>query len=338
MHTTFKLSFAMLATVALSACGGGGGSASGSNTGAPTVGDFFSYQGNYTLQRVGGNPNTAPTGWSTEVTTSVNNNVILAYSNVSEDPSNLKSDSVNSTDGYFLSAHYGNCDETVSPGPYGRPPQLTLSSSWDNSNTKTTTCTGEDPRKVQRTSKGSVVGSESVTIQAGTFTAFKIQSVSTSTTTGTTGYNYTSTATRWVDSISGADLKSVTHGVMVYSNPDYAKYNYNSDSSLELIGYAHAASGRQKLNVERFGGPWQGTFSGTYNGTCSGEIWSDGTLDAFCGGFNVHGKIDANGKINFSQSDAGRPAFSSTSSTPLKLEGTWQDGSGGSGTWTMNHL
>ena len=92
--------------------------------------------------------------------------------------------------------------------------------------------------------------------------------------------------------------------------------------------------------MERFGGPWQGTFSGSYSGTCSGEIWPDGTLDAMCGGgqFNVHGLIDANGKIKFAQGAATVPVFAVTSSSPLKLEGAWQDSSGASGTCVLNHL
>lgn len=148
--------------------------------------------------------------------------------------------------------------------------------------------------------------------------------------------------TCWRDTITGLELKCNIAASSTSAVAGAAPVT--STSTSELGGYAKASVGRQRLNIERFGGKWQVWFTGTSNGVCDVTIASGGAISGTCTNnygmdFGIAGSVAANGTATFNLTEGGTsgPGFSGSFESPLKIAGTWSAGTD-NGTWYMLHL
>jgi hypothetical protein len=219
---------------------------------------------------------------------------------------------------------------------------VTAALTWDNHAVLTCTASYETIKYDLR-SQGSFVAFESVTVAAGNFDAVKLHYLETQTSLTTTTLT---DFTEWRDMASGVllkrvELKSVKPDIVnVAINPDQPiYYRYTT----ELAGYTHAASGRQKANLQRYAGAWSGAYAGGGSGNCNMVISDAGRVSGQCGGagssaMTIAGTIDAQGVATFNlQADGvAGPVFSGTFASPLAVTGIWSS-PGFTGTWQMTH-
>lgn len=327
----------------LTACGGGGGGTqTAANTPAApstyklskhTVADFES-QLVTPIATSAGTPVAAPY-WETAVTTTANADGSYTQARV-YDARYVRTYADFSADGGRKTSANG-CNFIYTPGFVKVPETLTLGQSWETNTTRT--CVDSSTENTAITSKGSVVAIEPVTVAAGTFNALKtVTTVTYRSSISTT----VAQETCWRDTITGFNLKC---DLASTNTPvDIAKVPTKQASTTELGGYAQAATGRQKLNVERFAGRWQVWFTGTSNGICSVIITKTGGVSGTCNnnfgfGFDIAGTVDPRGTAQFNLRDIGAtgPGFSGSFESPLKISGTWSAGTD-NGTWYMLHL
>jgi hypothetical protein len=338
--------FAITLAGLLSACGGGaGGGDSGNGTpvaladpGAATVGDFYSRKGTGFYTDATGFRSVSDPYLETTVTRAADATGSVQEASIVYDGTGFdRVERTYSPYGSWLTGHQGTCDARNLSPEYGPPRKLGITTSWDTAATSTVQCANSPLRTYQDSQKGAVIATESITVAAGTFETYKLTYVMVR---KTDTYTKTSNVTEWRDVITGAGIKSITTGKTVFVTNVQSNYTYEASS--ELQGFSHARTARQRLNVERFAGPWSGNYVGASSGTCHGQISPQGSLDAACGGgaFMVHGQIDASGKVDFALNAGGQsgPVFSGKFDAPLKIEGLWTNGAGGSGTWNLNHL
>lgn len=334
----------LVAVTTLAACGGGGGSGStdAPGTSAPrtyslgkqTVKDFASRKAQWQRSEQG-KPDTSGTVWENVVTTTAGADGSYTTATV-WDYEEIRAYSDYTPDGAQKS--YGNaCHFIYTPAYAEVPGTLTPGQSWETSTVRT--CTNSSSENTPITSKGSVAGIETVTVAAGTFTALK------TVTTSTFKFARSTTVankTCWRDTVTGINVKC--DYTYVRTLPEATQAASTSKWQEELVGFAHAASGRQKLNVERFVGTWQVWFQGSADGTCAVKIDTAGSVAGRCENnygipFEIVGSVDAQGVARFGLSGNGvsGPGFSGSFESPLKIAGTWTAGTD-SGTWYMLHM
>ena len=328
----------------LTACGGGGGGggtqAASNAPAAPSayklskhaVNDFDSQL--VTPIAVGAGAAAAPY-WETAVTTTANADGSYTQARV-YDGSFVRTYADFSADG-GRKTWATSCNFVYTPTFAKVPDTLALGQSWEINTTRT--CVDSSTENTLITAKGSVVAIEPVTVAAGTFNAVKtVNTLTYRFPTGTT----VSQETCWRDTITGLDLKCDLSST---NTPvDTTKAITKQASTRELGGYAQAATGRQKLNVERFAGKWQVWFKGTTDGVCAVFISKTGGVSGTCNnsfglGFDIAGTVDPQGTAQFNLRDisATGPGFSGSFESPLKISGTWSAGTD-NGTWYMLHL
>lgn len=332
----------------LSACGGGGGSsnnAAGTTPGAtqpvvaavdltPTVGDFYSYANTSTL--------TVDTAGATPQSMDVISTDTVTKANADNSWSDTKT--ADAADASAYDAHYladggitgvsnAFCSTTYTPALYTSQKSMPVGATWTSNYTRIdgARCTpGQQTGKFSATA----VALETVTVRAGTFNTVKV--VSTNTLSTSDGASANDETTAWHDAVTHRVIKSSTRSAQVLANGDKGTIV----SSNELVGFASAKQQRQRLNIERFAGPWSGSFTGSYSGECLGQVTRAGKLDADCGKglFTVHGDIDVSGNGTFYLSSGGvrSATFSGAFSSPLGISGVWSAPSA-SGTWTLAH-
>jgi hypothetical protein len=328
----------------LTACGGGGGGGTqpaASTPAAPstyklskhTVTDFES-QFVTPIATSAGTAVAAPY-WETAVTTTANADGSYTQARV-YDARYARTYADFSADGGRKTSANG-CNFIYTPSFTRVPETLALGQSWEASTTRT--CVDSSTENTAITSKGSVVAIEPVTVAAGTFSALK--TVTTLTYRFSTSTTVT-VETCWRDTITGLDVKCEL--ASTNTPVDITKVPTKQAMTTELGGYAQAATGRQKLNVERYAGRWQVWFTGTADGTCSVFITKTGGISGACNNnfglnFDIAGTVDPRGTAQFNLRDLGAtgPGFSGSFESPLKISGTWSAGTD-SGTWYMLHL
>jgi hypothetical protein len=233
-------------------------------------------------------------------------------------------------------------DCQFSPAYFEVPATVTAGLAWDNRTVYT--CTplpgftlyGTSRRDTR--SQGSFVAFEPLTVAAGSFDTVKVHVLKSETSLDGTSL---SDITEWRDMVSGLVVKSVVLTTdTLPSNPTVPiHYSY----STELVGYAHAASGRQKVNVERYAGSWSGAYAGGGSGSCAMVISQAGLLSGTCSAagasaFTIAGTIDAQGVASFNLQAGGvsGPTFTGKFQSPLDVGGVWSS-PGFNGTWQMTH-
>lgn len=338
-----RLATALILATTLSACGGGGGNQAGSSSTTPatpsaytltkqTVKDFQSY--NVTWQPTGGASKNKQY-WDTYVTTTVNADG--SYTRAEVDNAGSDRTYIDFTaDGARKNVDRG-CNYVFTPAYARIPGTLAVGQTWEVNSLRT--CVDDSKENTAINAKGSVVAIESITVAAGTFNAIK--TIGTRSSTSKTG-GAVNEETCWRDTISGLELKC---NVTTTTTSTGATTSVTKQTSTtELGGYAQAATGRQKLNVERFAGKWEVWFTGTADGGCSVNILASGAVTGSChnrlgNNFDIVGTVDAAGVASFHLSSYGMSGagFSGTFESPLKIAGTWSAGSD-QGTWYMLHL
>lgn len=341
-----QLALAAALAAGLSACGGGSDSSTGAATaqsatpsasasyklGKPSVNDFETHDIKWEDVTVGGETRSGSfreTGVTTQAGT--DGSFTKAVTSNVRDDIRLYTDYT--AEGAVKSV-INNCQTAYTPAFAVIPGTLQPGQGWETSSTRT--CPGEGRTDVPVTSKGAVEGIETVTVAAGTFSAVKtVHTVTRKETSGTV----VRTATCWRDTATGIQVKCENKDVGTPNNPEQRSFTQTIVS--ELRGYAHTATGRQHLSVNRFDGDWQVWFKGSSDGICTVRI-VDGAATGNCSnnygiGFGITGSVDAQGVARFGLTGglAGN-GFSGTFESPLKISGTWSAGTD-SGTWYMTH-
>lgn len=336
---------ALAVAALLTACGGGGGGGEqGGPTSPPAQASYRSakqtvkdFESNYVAWRysVAGQPDASGVSWGSVVTTHIDADGGYARAEVDQDGEN-RTYTQYTVDGARKSVGEP-CGYVFTPAFSEIPATLTLGQSWETSTIRT--CTNDADEHTAVTAKGSVVAVEPLTVRAGTFTAVKtVTAVTYKFPRSTTVSNQTC----WRDTVTGVELKCDIVGTTTPVDP--AKPVRTRSFNSELAGYAQAATGRQKLNVERFTGVWQVWFTGTAEGICSVRIASNGVVNGRCNNnynivFDIAGTVDAQGVASFSLVGNGisGPGFTGSFESPLKIAGTWAAGDD-KGTWYMLHM
>jgi len=345
----------------LAACGGGGGGGStpGSTPGtgggpavsvdktSPSVGDFYTYKlSGYTITNVTSQYPYYPL-YETELVTAVTGTGATVNTLYGDQYTGWFDGSATLKGGYQAGRYVG-CEATYAAGTYGPPAHLALNTAWDNSTSFKRSCGwGSTVKSSKLASKGAVVAIESVTVAAGTFTAYKMVATVIDATTiqdnnGNLIFaeNLTTRLTSWVDQETGVELKRIAEEL---ADPATSTRYDRDVITRELIGLSHARSGRKVLVTERFAGPsWKGSYSGKLSGTCQIKVMDGGVIDARCAEgtstvttFAPEGTITNGGQLNFALPAGGRntPKFTGQAESLTKMSGTWSDGAGATGTW-----
>lgn len=336
-----KAAYASLAAaLVLAACGGGGGGSGSSTTPATTTvekrastGDVYTYARRDTT--IGG------------ATSSYLFN--RQYQVVNDDGSTIDVETFSNT---FLSmvtsvsANGGvtgwtlKNDSTVrcvySPENLGATLPYQTGKTWDSNWTKTCGTTVTRGRN-----RGSIVSQESVTVPAGTFTAFKeVYVVTEQQTAPASEQVMTSNITCWRDVTLKQYVKC--EYAMSYAQPGAA--DALAGTVVELDSYTAAASAKSIVSPARFAGAWSSRYYGGAIGMCVGLTISatgaiSGTCEAQLGEtYPVSGSVDAQGNISFGPaSGSAHPMFIGRFRTISEIEGTWSIAPNNTGAWAMYH-
>jgi hypothetical protein len=218
---------AILTSVLLAACGGGGQDSSPGSTPAaasyqfrtPKAGAHLAYTAN-----LADNLNNTLNRTVTDDVTAVNadgsfavheedpshNTIVSGAINQTLYPTDFQYNAAGQPTAWTIAASSGSTRCTISGGNVGAPASLAVGSGWNTSYTET--C-GGGPGTLY-TESGTLVGIESVTVPAGTFTAYKFVSTTTRTLNGITRVEST---TRWRDQ-AGMDSRTIKEAsVFTYS-------------------------------------------------------------------------------------------------------------------------
>ncbi len=354
----------ILISCLLAACGGGGGGGGGggANGGmgggssaipvdksSPSVGDFYTYKmDGYAITNGTSRYDYIPL-YDTELVTGVAGGIATVntlygdqYTGYFDGSATLK--------GSYQAGNQAFCTTTYAPGAYGPPATLALNASWDNSTSVVRDCgAGSQTRTSKLASKGGVVAIESITVAAGTFTAYKLVA----TVIDATSYKapnenpasaetLTTKVTSWLDLDTGVELKRIAEEL---ADPATSTRYDRDVVTRELIGLSHAKSGRKVLVAERFAGPaWKGSYSGKLSGTCQAKVLDGGVIDARCAEgtstvntFFPEGTINSSGQVNFALPAGGgnAPKFTGQAESLTKISGTWSNDTGDTGTWVF---
>ncbi|MBI1890295.1 MAG: hypothetical protein HYS18_06610 [Burkholderiales bacterium] len=229
----------------------------------------------------------------------------------------------------------GTC--VYSPGLRGVNAPYYVGKAWNNS--ATATCNGSS---YAFTNKGSITALESLTVPAGTFTAYKEVFTISSTQSGvSTPTTYSTVYTCWRDATLGQRIKCQwTYNSTPYGSSTTTQH---SASSITLGNYSASGFAGSTNNVIRFAGSWSVSFSGTESGTCSSlTVTTLGNISGTCTG-SLSGTVQATGTVTSTGSTtvvlgtAGNGATFSGQINPYSGSGIWSNTNGGSGTWTATH-
>ena len=279
------------ASLLLGACGGGGSAATADAPPTPapapaprvyhlplqTLGDVVSYKQVGEASGTNGTPDPATTIYRTIITTSASSTgfVLTDTATVVGDRRSLRNYNASGAmqkDGTYPAGY----DCQYAPAYLEVPATVTAGLPWDNS-TVLTFIAPSTTFKYDVRSQGSFVAFETLTVPAGAFDAIKLHYANTKTTPGST---QVADITEWRDMVSGNVLKR--NAVTTVTSTSGQTAPQRLSDSRELLGYAHAASGRQKANVERYAGNWSGAYAGGGSGNCTMAISPAGLLSGTC--------------------------------------------------------
>ena len=218
---------AILTPILLAACGGGGQDNSPGSTPAaasyqfrtPKAGAHLVYSAslvdnlNNTLNRTVSDDVTAVNAdgsFTTHEEDPSHNTIVSGATNQTLYPTDFQYNAAGQPTAWTIAASSGSIRCTISGGNVGAPASLAVGAGWNTSYTET--C-GGSPATLY-TESGTLAGIESVTVPAGTFTAYKFVVTTTRTLNGITRVEST---TRWRDQ-AGSDSRTVKEAsVFTYS-------------------------------------------------------------------------------------------------------------------------
>jgi hypothetical protein len=334
----------------MSACGGGGNGSPVSqapvtppvtppapiefNRMPSTAGDFYTQKTVQIVKYADGREEPATT-YSTEFVSEQNS---TSYSTITTND-NLYGSSVariyDANGKLTHSSSAASCPTSFVPAVApGLPATVRLDATWETKYVSTSVCTlSQASEQVSLT--GKVLGQETVTTAAGTFSTIKY-AIKKTVTSPTRILVIEETC--WADPNSGVDVKCDSADVETALVAP--KNSSTATVSTELIAYSHATSNRRKLGVERFAGQWKGTYVGnSQGGVCLFYVTLPGQLQGSCGGQTVSGAVDANGNVSFVLSADGNSVqtFKGGAVSPGAMSGSWLLPDGSGGTWGMTH-
>ncbi|WP_373988102.1 hypothetical protein [Duganella sp. BuS-21] len=144
------------------------------------------------------------------------------------------------------------------------PASVRLDTTWDATISRKYSCLYSSNTSTDTlTLKGKVLGQESITAAAGTFSTIKYN---TTLSRVTQEFSLVTESTCWADPDSGVNIQCDSVQTYTDSKP---QNNYVSTTTEELVAYSHASTQRQKLSTERYAGSWAGTFVGDDHGYCT---------------------------------------------------------------------
>ena len=343
---------AALATgMALSACGGGAGSApaavaqpmqnpNAAPVASPYAGDYFVYDSLDTPSLPAGS---APT----------DRTLVRDFKIVNADGSLTRVETFSTftsfssialaSSGAVVTWASGNNLCTYSPALMSSAPRASMVGDAYTA-TSTLSCAIQPagaPTTTSLSLQGTVVSVEQLTIPLGTFSTFKY-----SQTTIATGSSATTTwnETTWLDMQTGRTVQSSS----TYSTVPNGQSNPSATGTtlFRLVAYSFHGQAPVGSAVRRFSGYWNVIFSGTGQGKCDNLlIDSNGGISGTCQSltsvglysvpFSITGYVDQSG--NASVTAATGAVLSGAFTSPTGASGSWTNGSA-SGTWTGVHV
>lgn len=322
----------------VSGCGGGSGDGATSTAASTeTVAGVSVTQGDsYTYLQTTGAATPGATQTSTYMTRqyqTINSDGSRSYTETYSTPTNGMSTNLSATGARtsISSIGYSQPYCTYSGENAGSVPPFSVGKTWDNSWTRTcNTDTGTG------TNKGSIVGIESVTVPAGTFSAYKeVYTTTFQQTLSSMSQNSVNNFTCWRDVVLKQRVKC-----------EWTTTNSSLTSGFtgryELTSYIASGSSSSMPLTTRFAGSWVGSFGGTDSGTCTIVLGQDGTVTGTCSigqseTFSILGTVNSSGNVQFSAATNGTViSFSGQATSTVAANGTWSYGQS-NGTWSARH-
>lgn len=293
---------------------------------ARTVGDFVTYT-DVTM------------GWKVSVTQRITKvNADGSWENadsVSQEKGAQTIEKFDAKGGILSSNSYAGCTATYAPAAMQAPASASVGDSFDFSSTLSIPCSKEETARAL-TSKGTVVGIESKTVPAGTFSTLKIVSNDTNLDLRTANVyvNYWVERTCWRDIVTGLMVACNTRTTSKGSG------DVSFSSATELVSYGQASTNREYLDPIRYAGPWSGNF-GAYYGSCDLNIGFTGVITGSCKAAArttaVTGSVDKAGVVKLAMSVAGGSSDTQTGQAALFDMSGQLAGPAAPGAWTLKH-
>lgn len=228
-----------------------------------------------------------------------------------------------------------SCATTYAPAIMEAPYSASVGATFDFASTMTIPCSTTESLRAL-TSKGAVVGIESKTVPAGTFSTLKIVSTHTNLDLRPSNVyvNYTIQKTCWRDIITGLMVACNT------ATTSKGSGDASFSSVSELASYSHAATRREFLDPIRYAGPWSGN-AGAYYGACDVNITFTGVITGSCKAAArataVTGSVDKAGVVKLSMSVAGGATETLTGQAALFDMSGQLAGAAAPGAWMLKH-
>ncbi|WP_198420756.1 hypothetical protein [Massilia atriviolacea] len=237
--------------------------------------------------------------------------------------------------GILSSNSYAGCTATYAPAAMQAPATASVGDTFDFASTMSIPCSKEETSRAL-TSKGKVVGIESKTVPAGTFSTLKIVSSETNLDKRTANVyvNYWVEKTCWRDIVTGLIVACNT------STTSKGSGDVSFSSATELVSFGQASTNREYLDPIRFAGPWSGNF-GAYYGTCDVNVSYTGVITGSCKATArttaVTGSVDKAGVVKLSMSVAGGATETQSGQAALFDMGGQLAGAAAAGAWALKH-
>jgi hypothetical protein len=226
---------------------------------------------------------------------------------------------------------------TYSPAYQFDPPlSLAAGDGWTSIATQSCKASADGSISSATTSlTGKVVGTEQVTVAAGSFAAIKATITEVIQYPGMTE---TFIENSWFDSAS----RQVVRTDWTYSLVPSGTTTPSSSGSIsrQLTAYSHGGKSAGAVTA-RFAGLWNVSYTGTDAGTCTGlNADTNGGVSGSCssntsGAFNVTGTVDAKGVISLTASNGA--TMNGNFASPFAGTGTWINSGGANGAWSAVH-
>ncbi|NHZ91527.1 hypothetical protein F2P45_21325 [Massilia sp. CCM 8733] len=293
---------------------------------ARTVGDFVTYT-DVTM------------GWKVSVTQAITKvNADGGWENadsVSQEKGAQTIEKFDAKGGMLSSNSYAGCTATYAPAAMQAPASASVGDSFDFASTMSIPCSKEETARAL-TSKGTVVGIESKTVPAGTFSTLKMVSNETNLDLRTANVyvNYWVERTCWRDIITGLMVACNTRTTSKGSG------DVSFSSATELVSYGQASTNREFLDPIRYAGPWSGNF-GAWYGICDLNIGFSGVITGSCKAAArttaVTGSVDKAGVVKLNMSVAGGTTETQSGQAALFDMSGQLAGAAAPGAWTLKH-
>jgi hypothetical protein len=237
--------------------------------------------------------------------------------------------------GMLSSNSYAGCSATYAPAAMQAPTSASVGDSFDFASTVTIPCSKEETSRAL-TSKGKLVGIESKTVAAGTFSTLKIVSSETNLDRRTANVyvNYWVEKTCWRDIVTGLMVACNT------STTSKGSGDASFSSTTELASYGQASTNREYLDPIRFAGPWSGNF-GAFYGNCDLNIGFTGVITGACKATArstaVTGSVDKAGAVTLTMSVAGGASETQSGQAALFDMSGQLAGASAPGAWALKH-